>query len=421
MKFWNFLLFFITIPHFISSSNFDRLSHHVIGQATKIFYSRVFAIVQDTSLASFIEKLEPVLNSAFEDKSAMTAFELSSVVLEHLKQRLQEMGQWESQGKMIYDIFLEQFSTGFTQMYDYPATFDNSSSSSTVENLQDHNPPFPDYFSFDERFTAAASVVFFEGHDNISEISLNQPAKIDSSFVSKRSNSQESDQKKWTMAILKLDVLPSRLFEFSSTIANETISLAIIEVINIYENLKMKFNKYILDSTPFSEDLFNDDFQIEINGINSLSPILDQETKISSEIVDIVMKVAEGIITEIRQSFKDSDEDEEDDSRDSKRLKLSSQNYLSKSSDENEEVEGDENVVEVAFPEELEFPQNRQMFDNPFETIRSTCLEQDSTRFKEIRGLYWALLEKEFPDLKPKALEFLLNRTDDFIIATYRL
>lgn len=412
MYFLHWLLFF-SLPLFISSSSsLNSLARHVIEEVSEKFYSSLAGnIVSDhedlLSLVTFADDLEPLLASAVIDNPFVTTFELYEVILENLKLKLTEIGQWGSaNGEKFYNIFFNHFSQK------YAVAPSSSSSSSRIPQV----PGFVGLGSFGSAFEEV-------GKKSFNEFSENQPlvqtTEHPDFFGAKRQKITNDDKKMWDLAISKLDFLPCKIFEFSQTIQDDTISVEFSSAANIYDNLLATFKENISKSTPYTSEAITNHFSYEIlTFIDTMKGISDKKTNelFAIEIFNFVKE----IVSEIGASFKeDSVEDFEEDyfTQDFKLGKRSPASSVTVSIETDHE--DSEEVVEVALPSELVLPQNQAIFDNPSETIHSMSLQKVSALYKNVRGLYWGLIENDFPHMDPEVLDFLQSTIDDSIIKAY--
>lgn len=412
MYFLHWLLFF-SLPLFISSSSsLNSLARHVIEEVSEKFYSSLAGnIVSDDeellSLVTFADDLEPLLVSAVIDNPFVTTFELYEVVLENLKLKLTEIGQWGSaNGEKFYNIFFNHFS----QKY---AVAPSSSSSSRIPQV----PKFVGLGLFGSAFEEGGKKKSF--HEFIENLPLVQTTEQPDFFGAKRQKITKDDKKMWDLAISKLDFLPCKIFEFSQTIQDDAISLEFSSAANIYDNLLATFKENISKSTPYTSEAITNHFSYEIlTFIETMKIISDEKTNelFAIEIFNFVQE----IVSEIGASFKDDSVDDLEEDYFTQDFKLGKRSPASSVTAPIEtDHEDPEEVVEVALPSELVSPRNQAIFDNPSETIHSMSLQKVSSLYKNVRGLYWGLIENDFPHMNPEVLDFLQNTIDDSIVNAY--
>lgn len=438
MKFFNILLCLSTV---LAASNFNSFAIDVLEKANEIFYGSVTTKIYDSDdlvpLATFPDDLVAVVESAIKNQPAMTSFELGIVVLEYLKQRLQDIGQWDTMnGKYIYGKYVNEFSRI------YGASFHNTSSHADAQNsftevlgfdLDDHMAAITqDFSAYSNDMEDALGVLFEEPPKDKDEQSTDATVNFSGS---KRSNEKELNEKKWNMVVAKLADLPAKIFEFTQKIKDAYCN-AYIDATVIYDNLVKKFNSYALESHKYEEGIVTENFEAEINSfLESL-----QEGKSDSETEDMfivdLLEIADQIVKEVEQNFNEVVAQEEEHSHDIKRAKSEtsprSSPYAAQIPFEYEIPTApvssngfmkpeDANIL-VAEPEELCYPHNVQMFDNPIERISTAFVKQDDEEFNDVRGLYWALIERDFPSLalNEEVQEFVLGSVDNSIIKAYR-
>ena len=436
MKFFTILLCLSTV---LAASNFNSFASSVLEKASEIFYGGVNTKIYDSddliSLATFPDDLVAVVESAIKDEPAMSSFELTTVVLEYLKQRLQDIEQWDTtSGKYIYDKYVNEFSRV------YGASFHSTSSHVDAQNsltevlgfdLDEHLSAITQDFNVYNNEMEDALGTFF---DVPSKDKDEQSTDATVNFSgSKRSNEKELNEKKWNMVVAKLADLPAKIFEFAQKIEDADLSNAYIGATVIYDNLVKKFNSYALESHKYEEGIVTENLKAEINSFfDSLrggNSDPDTEDMFSIDLLDI----ADQIVKEVEQNFNEVVAQEEEHSHDLKRAKSERSSPSSAQVPFEYEIPTapvssngfmkpeDANIL-VAELDELHYPQNVQMFDNPIERISTAFVKQDDEEFNDVRGLYWALIERDFPSLalNEEVQEFVLGSVDNSIIKAYR-
>ena len=438
MKFFLSSLLLIFVPFFITTSSCSNgIARNFIDELSSFFFDEPISLIFENedlySLCSFTDDLEPVLESALKHNPSISAFDLSALVLEDLKEKLMKIRQFESKaGKSIYSSFLNHFSVKYSGMGDFK-TFSPTSNSS-----------FKGHLSIPE-----ISKTFFEPNPNDAGLeyldcifgaeydsainSLSDLKSSDNGNLSGKKRSSTSNDEMWIMAGLSLSVLPSKIFEFSQNIVNPTESLSYLSALAIYDHLMALFNQYISLKVPYTADTIKNDFRAQaIAFIKTLGSASDE--RIKTAFVDVLVECAGEINSEIR-GFKINGEkaeiieEDEDFAPEMKRKRskgpsttLSPVKPNSPATQNNSETEQNpDDFFEAAHAHELNEPQNIAIFDDPLETVRAICINQDISKYCEIRGLYWALLERDFPGMKEKGeLEFVQSTVDDSIISAFR-